>query len=154
MLLIQLPLLIALAMAPLQFMPAAPDSALIPGPVSRADSLLESARSALGRGRPWQASRLIAPVVGDSSQRTPSAVILAATAASRWGGWPEVGRLLEGEAWLDSLFEGRGRVLLARSALDRGPILWRWPTRSPLPGGGTPSPRASASSCSPPRSTG
>jgi soluble lytic murein transglycosylase len=47
-------------------------------------------------------------------------VILAATAASRWGGWPEVGRLLEGEAWLDSLFEGRGRILLARSALERG----------------------------------
>jgi soluble lytic murein transglycosylase len=63
---------------------------------------------------------LIAPVVQDSTLRTPSAVILAATAASRWGGWPEVGRLLEGETWLDSLFEGRGRVLLARSALERG----------------------------------
>ena len=47
-------------------------------------------------------------------------MFLAATAASRWGGWPEVGRLLEGETWLDSLFEGRGRVLLARSALERG----------------------------------
>jgi soluble lytic murein transglycosylase len=57
-------------------------------------------------------------VVEDSTQRTPSAVFLAATAASRWGGWPEVGRLLEGEAWLDSLFDGRGRVLLARSALE------------------------------------
>jgi hypothetical protein len=120
MLLIQLPLLIALAMAPLQFLPAAPDSALIPGSISGSDSLLEGARNALGRGRPWQASRLIASVVRDSSQRTPSAVILAATAASRWGGWPEVGRLLEGEAWLDSLFEGRGRVLLARSALEQG----------------------------------
>ena len=120
----QLPLLIALAvapaMAPLQFLPEVPDTTLILGTASRADSLLESARSALGRGRPWQASLLITPVVEDSSQRTPPAVFLAATAASRWGGWPEVGRLLEGEAWLDSLFEGRGRVLLARSALERG----------------------------------
>jgi soluble lytic murein transglycosylase len=116
----QLPLLIALAMAPLQFLPEAPDTTVLLGAVSRTDSLLESARSALGRGRPWQASLLITPVVEDSSQRTPPAVFLAATAASRWGGWPEVGRLLEGEAWLDSLFEGRGRVLLARSALERG----------------------------------
>ncbi len=82
--------------------------------------LLQTARLALGRGRPWQASLLITPVVEDSAQRTPPAVFLAATAASRWGGWPEVGRLLQGEAWLDSLFEGRGRILLARSALERG----------------------------------
>ena len=58
MLPIQLPLLIALALPPLQFLPEAPDSAFLTGPVSRADSLLESARSALDRGRPWQASRL------------------------------------------------------------------------------------------------
>jgi soluble lytic murein transglycosylase len=116
----QLPLLIALAMAPLQFLPELPDTTMIPRVVSRTDSLLATARSALGRGRPWQASRLITPVVEDSLQRTPPAVFLAATAASRWGGWPEVGRLLEGEAWLDSLFDGRGRVLLARSALERG----------------------------------
>ena len=118
--LIQLPLLVALAMAPLQFLPEVPGPAVAPAPVSGTDSLLETARSALGRGRPWQASLLITPVVEDSTQRTPSAVFLAATAASRWSGWPEVGRLLEGEAWLDSLFEGRGRVLLARSGLERG----------------------------------
>ena len=65
MLPIQLPLLIALALPPPQFLPEAPDSAFLTGPVSRAtgpvsraDSLLESARSALDRGRPWQASRL------------------------------------------------------------------------------------------------
>ena len=116
----QLSLLLAFAMAPLQFLPEVPDTTLILGAVSRADSVLESARSALGRGRPWQASRLITPVVEDSLQRTPPAVFLAATAASRWGGWPEVERLLAGEVWLDSLFEGRGRILLARSALERG----------------------------------
>src|SRR5688500_2343522 len=104
MLLTQLPLLFQLAAAPApdQFLPGvgyhmdAPRSAAT-------DSLLDGAREALERGRPWQASLLVAPVVDDSAQRTPSAVFLAATAASRWGGWPEVGRLLAGEAWLDSL---------------------------------------------------
>ncbi len=124
--LIQLPLLVALAMAPLQFLPevATPalDSAVAPdtSSTSRADSVLDRARVALGRGRPWQASLLITPVVQDSVLRNPAAVFLAATAASQWGGWPEVGRLLEGESWLDTLFDGRGRVLLARSALERG----------------------------------
>jgi soluble lytic murein transglycosylase len=137
----QLPLVLALALAPVQYLTEV--SAEIPGPAVVAaafpapgpdsartdslptdsllvDSVLADARNALGRGRPWQASRLITPVVADSALRTPSAVFLAATAASRWGGWPEVGRLLEGEAWVDSLFEGRGRVLLSRSALERG----------------------------------
>jgi soluble lytic murein transglycosylase len=119
MLLTQLPLLLQLAAAPapVDFLPG---MAYGYGAPPAADSVLETAREALDRGRPWQASLLVAPVVGDSTQRTPSAVFLAATAASRWGGWPEVGRLLEGEIWLDSLFEGRGRVLLARSALERG----------------------------------
>ena len=119
MLLTQLPLLFQLAAAPA---PAdyLPGMAYRSGPAATVDSVLDTAREALDRGRPWQASLLVAPVVGDSTQRTPPAVFLAATAASRWGGWPEVGRLLQGETWLDSLFEGRGRVLLARSALERG----------------------------------
>ena len=120
MLLTQLPLLVAIAMAPLQFLPEGPGPVAAYAPITGTDSLLETARTALGSGRPWQASLLITPVVQDPTLRTPPAVLLAATAASRWGGWPEVGRLLEGEAWLDSLFEGRGRVLLARSALERG----------------------------------
>jgi soluble lytic murein transglycosylase len=129
MLLTQLPLLLAAATAPIQSLSDGPASVVayapsptadsLPDPAS-VDSLLRTARIALGHGRPWQASLLITPVVQDSAQRTPTAVFLAATAASRWGGWPEVGRLLAGEAWLDSLFEGRGRVLLARSALESG----------------------------------
>jgi len=119
MLLTQLSLLFQLSVAPVQYLAGASDFAA-PSRAAVSDTLLESARVALSRGRPWQASLLVAPVVQDSFLRSPSAVFLAATAASRWGGWPEVGRLLEGEAWLDSLFEGRGRVLLARSALERG----------------------------------
>jgi peptidoglycan lytic transglycosylase len=82
------------------------------------DSVIAEAREALERGRPWQASRLIAPVLADSAHRTPAVVFLAATAASRWGGWPEVSRLLTDERWIDSLYEGGGRLLLARAALE------------------------------------
>ena len=135
----QLPLLVALAMAPLQFLPEVPDTTVIPGRRAPAPTRCwRPPASALGRGRPWQASRLITPVVEDSSQRTPPAVFLAATAASRWGGWPEVGRLLQGEAWLDSLFEGRGRVLLARSALERGADSARPGARARRPQGARP----------------
>jgi soluble lytic murein transglycosylase len=129
MLLAQLPLIVAVALAPLQFQPEGPGPIVAYAPIVasdstpasvRVDTLLETARTALNAGRPWQASRLITPVVQDSTLRTPPAVFLAANAASRWGGWPEVGRLLQGELWLDSLFDGRARVLLARSALEAG----------------------------------
>ena len=82
------------------------------------DSALLDVRGALARGRPWQASRLVAPALADSGRRTATAVYLAASAASEWKGWGEVGRLLQGEQWLDTLFGGRGRLLLARSALE------------------------------------
>jgi soluble lytic murein transglycosylase len=133
MLLTQLSLLFQLSVAPVQYLSGAAGGAVpefgvadlagvsgYAGSAASIDTLLENARMELQRGRPWQASLLVAPVVQDSLQRTPSAVFVAATAASRWGGWPEVGRLLEGETWLDSLFDGRARVLLARSALERG----------------------------------
>ncbi len=92
------------------------------GPIETrlADSLVADAVIALERGRPWQASRLIAVVLSDSTRRTPNAVMLAATAASRWGGWPEVTRLLDGQPWVDSAYNGEGRLLLARAALQQG----------------------------------
>ena len=46
--------------------------------------------------------------------------MLAATAASRWGGWREVTRLLDGQVWLDSAYDARGRRLLTRAALEQG----------------------------------
>ncbi|HEX6107264.1 MAG TPA: hypothetical protein VFZ26_16880, partial [Gemmatimonadales bacterium] len=98
--------------------PHAPDSLLPSRLRVDGDTVLLDVRGALERGRPWQASRLVAPVLADSSRRSAAAVYLAATAASQWKGWREVGRLLEGEQWLDTLFNGRGRILLARSALE------------------------------------
>jgi soluble lytic murein transglycosylase len=83
------------------------------------DSTLARAGEALARGRPWQATRLLSMVLNDSSSRTPATVFLAATAASEWGGWKEVLQLLQDEPWIDSLYEGRARVLLARAALER-----------------------------------
>ena len=106
---------LALAQGPVQTIPAELGSAGHPA----ADSIIAEARQALNRGRPWQASRIMTPLIADSTRRTPEAVFLAATAASRWGGWPEVTRLLTGQGWLDSLAEGRGRLLLARAALEQ-----------------------------------
>ena len=83
------------------------------------DSALARANEALARGRPWQATRLIAPWIADSSKRTPAAVFLAARAASEWRGWKEVLQLLGSEPWVDTLYGGTGRVLLARAALER-----------------------------------
>src|SRR3954468_313346 len=83
------------------------------------DSTLAQAGEALARGRPWQATRLLSVALRDSSSRTPAAIFLAATAASEGGGSAEVLQLLEGQPWIDSLYEGRARVLLARAALTR-----------------------------------
>jgi soluble lytic murein transglycosylase len=83
------------------------------------DSALARADEAMARGRPWQATRILAPWLSDSSRRTPAAVYLAARAASEWKGWSEVLQLLAGEQWIDSLYSGSARVLLARAALEQ-----------------------------------
>ncbi|MEP6491024.1 MAG: transglycosylase SLT domain-containing protein [bacterium] len=80
---------------------------------------LKAARSAIDRGHPWRATQLVAPLVRDPEKRTPAAVVVAARAAAGWGGWVEVDKLLSKEAWVDAQFEGEGRELLARSALER-----------------------------------
>ena len=89
------------------------------GEVATLDSTLARAGEALARGRPWQATRLLSHALGDSSQRGPAAIFLAATAASEWGGWGQVLQLLDDEQWIDTLYEGRARLLLARAALER-----------------------------------
>ena len=83
------------------------------------DSILITAAAALQNGQPWRAAQILAPVLRDSTQRTPERVLLAARAAAEWGGWSQVDRLLVKEPWLDSRFDGLGRELLARAATAR-----------------------------------
>ena len=87
--------------------------------VASSDSSVIAANTHLARGRPWYAYQALRPALIDSARRTPAVIFLAATAASRWGGWREVERLLAGADWTDSLFNGEGRVLLIRAALER-----------------------------------
>ena len=110
---------LALALAPVRA-PVAPPALPRASRPAAADTLFSAAAQALEQGRPWEASRLIAPVLADSARRTPAALMLAATAASRWNGWREVVRLLDGQPWLDSVPDGRARLLLARGALETG----------------------------------
>ncbi|MDB4874737.1 MAG: hypothetical protein JWM41_1183 [Gemmatimonadetes bacterium] len=81
---------------------------------------LKDAQSAIDQGHPWRATQLVAPVLRDPQKRTPSAILVGARAAAGWGGWAEVDKLLAKEPWLDSQFDGEGRELLTRSALERG----------------------------------
>jgi soluble lytic murein transglycosylase len=85
------------------------------------DSLLARAAAAIADDRPSLASRLLAARLQDPAQRTAATVLLAAEAAAGWQGWNEVQRLLDGEPWLDTLAQGRGRELLARAHLERSP---------------------------------
>jgi soluble lytic murein transglycosylase len=114
----QLGLLLALASAPVQLLSAGPTVPL--APPGSVDSLIADAGAELAHGRSWKASRMMALVIQDSSLRTPAAVFLAAEAASQWGGWPEVTRLLDRAPWLDTMFRGEARMLLARAALEQG----------------------------------
>lgn len=81
-----------------------------------ADSSLRDAVKAIEAGHPWKATVALAPKL---AQRKPATLLIAARAASEWGGWTEVEKLLSSETWIDSSFAGEGRELLARAALER-----------------------------------
>ncbi|MGN6391652.1 MAG: hypothetical protein ACTHM9_05320, partial [Gemmatimonadales bacterium] len=108
---------LAIALAPVRAPLASRPARLAP---ARGDTTIAAASAALEQGRPWEASRLLSRVLADSAGRTPEALLLAATAASRWGGWTEVIGLLEGQRWIDSVPDGRGCLLLARASLEAG----------------------------------
>ncbi len=78
------------------------------------------AREAIAEGRPWRATRVLAPMLRDSTLRTPEVELVAAKAAAGWHGWRETEQLLRNATWLDSAFGGEGRELLARAALGLG----------------------------------
>jgi soluble lytic murein transglycosylase len=85
--------------------------------VRSSDPDVRAAQELLAQGHAYRATQRLGPLLADSARRTPEAVLVAAAAAAGWEGWPEVRRLLEGQAWVDSLDDGRGRMLLTRAAL-------------------------------------
>ena len=97
--------------------PPSSDSMVV---VRTSDSTVVTACDELAQGRAWRATRTLEPVLADPVRRTPDVVLLAAAAAAEWQGWEEVNQLLDNQPWIDTLQAGRGRVLLARSALETG----------------------------------
>ena len=87
---------------------------------SSRDPAVQAASVALAAGRPWRATELLDSAFRNATTRTPEVTLVAATAAAAWGGWSRVDRELATALWLDTLFDGRGRELLARAALARG----------------------------------
>lgn len=84
------------------------------------DPLAQRADSLVRAGRPWRATLLLSARLASSETATPELRLAGARAAAGWEGWSEVERLLHGATWLDRLFGGEGRELLARSELARG----------------------------------
>ena len=99
--------------------PAQSDNALAPFAGSREPGVA-AAIAALSAGRPWRATEILDSAYRSPASRNPEVVLLSATAAAAWGGWSRVERDLAAAAWIDSLFDGRARELLARAALARG----------------------------------
>ena len=87
--------------------------------LARPEALSEAER-ALAAGRPFAATRLLAPVLATAAGKQPAVVLLAARAAAAWEGWGTVVRLLAPQTWLDEVARGEGRALLARARLERG----------------------------------
>ena len=84
------------------------------------DAIIRAASAMLDSGRPWRAGEIIDSVYRSVATRRPEVVLFSASAAASWGGWQRVERELSTAPWLDSLFDGAGRELLARAALARG----------------------------------
>jgi|GEM_PF-151974 len=89
-----------------------PDRAL---PRTRLVVAVDEARRSLALNRPWAAWSALRDHMEDPDDAAPQAVLLAARAASGWGGWSQVRRLLRGREWLAREGDGEGLFLLARA---------------------------------------
>ncbi|MFN0181887.1 MAG: transglycosylase SLT domain-containing protein [Gemmatimonadales bacterium] len=88
-------------------------------PARFTDSIVATATRAVDDGRPWQATRLLAPLTDDPAT-APSALVLAgAKAAAGWQGWAAVVRLLYQRDWLSREPTGVGSALLGRALVER-----------------------------------
>lgn len=99
--------------------PAQSDGALLPFASSR-DATVRAAAAMMAAGRPWRATEMLDSAYRPTSPRSAEVILASATAAAKWGGWARVDRDLAGVEWIDTLYAGRARELLARSALARG----------------------------------
>ena len=110
----------SLAAALFATLPAAVAAQTAPPAADLSRGPAADARRAFARGKAYEATRLLAPLLALPGPRAPELVLLAARAAAGWDGWGMVIRLLAGESWLDQLEGGDGRSLLARARLERG----------------------------------
>jgi len=83
------------------------------------DSIVAAATRAIDRGRPWQATRLLANLTRDPATRPPSVLLAAARAAAEWQGWEPIIQILYHQPWLDGPNHGLGRALLGRALVER-----------------------------------
>ena len=63
--------------------------------------------------------QIVAPVLRDPHERTPAALLVAARAAAGWDGWARSRSCSRQAAVARHQFDGEGRELLARAALER-----------------------------------
>ncbi|MGH7618450.1 MAG: hypothetical protein ACREPM_14615, partial [Gemmatimonadaceae bacterium] len=85
-----------------------PTSASLAHAIASSDELA-AAQAAIDSGHPWRATQALAPLLRDASKRTPAVLVVAARAAAGWDGWAEVDRLLAGQQWIDTAFDGEAR---------------------------------------------
>ena len=84
------------------------------------DPRITAASAALSSGAPWRASRLLAPVLADQTRVVSDQTkLLAARAASAWGGWSQAERLLVGTE-LSGNAAGAAAEISGRAALAGG----------------------------------
>ena len=88
----------------------------------RTDAVLATveARRFLDQGRPYAAWETLRGHLDAGGVAGPAANLVAAQAASGWGGWDEAKVILEGQSWLETAENGEGLLLLARAQEETG----------------------------------
>ena len=78
----------------------------------------EAAIRALEEGRAFHASLILREWLATTKDTTAADLLLTARAEAGWSNWERVEQLLQGRAWLDTLSDGLGWDLLARSQYE------------------------------------
>lgn len=78
----------------------------------------EAAIRALKEGRAFHASLILRDWLATTKDTTAADLLLTARAEAGWSNWERVEQLLQGRSWLDTLSDGLGWELLARSQYE------------------------------------